>query len=138
MRTGRPILLVEDDEVDQMTAKRALRDLRVANKLVVAADGENALDLLDENHELPCIILLDINMPRMTGLEVLRRLKACPRLRKIPVVMLTTSEDERDKHASFDQCVAGYMIKPVEYAEFVELMRVLSQYWTLSESAASA
>jgi CheY-like chemotaxis protein len=120
-----------------MTVRRAVRELKIANKLVVAGDGEEALALLDQDRELPCLILLDINMPRMNGIETLKRLKACPRLRRIPVVMLTTSKDAGDRLSSFDHCVAGYMVKPVDYERFLELMRVLSLYWSFSESVAS-
>lgn len=135
MRTDRPILLVEDDTIDQMTVKRALRELRIANPLIVAESGEAALALLATLEELPCIALLDINMPRMNGLELLTAMKQDERLRRVPCVMLTTSKDDRDKLASFDRSVAGYMIKPVEYPQFVELMRTLDLYWSISEAA---
>lgn len=137
MRNGKPVLLVEDDIVDQMTVKRAFRELRVTNPLLTAENGEDALEQLAGTRELPCMILLDVNMPLMNGLELLRALKEDERLRQIPVVMLTTSRDERDKLASFASSVAGYMIKPVDYSQFVELMRTVALYWTLSEPAAA-
>lgn len=134
MHNKKPILLVEDDLVDAMTVKRALRDLRVTNRLHVAQDGEKALDYLnDEDNEKPCIILLDLNMPKMNGIEFLNQVKNHPTLQIIPVVVLTTSRDERDRMESYRNSVAGYMIKPVDYRKFVETMRTIQVYWTLSE-----
>ena len=136
MKDGRPILLAEDDEVDAMTVKRALRELNVTNPLVVMENGEEALrHLHDEVNPKPCIILLDLNMPRMNGIEFLQAIKKDGSLRRIPVVVLTTSREERDRVASFDLGVAGYMVKPVDYKQFVEVMRAISIYWTISELA---
>lgn len=130
----RPILLVEDDRVDVMTVKRALRQLDVSTPLEVAGNGEAALAYLREaTHRRPSIILLDLNMPRMNGIEFLRVIKQDPVLRRIPVVVLTTSKEEQDRVASFDLSVAGYMIKPVDYAQFVEIMRTIKNYWMMSE-----
>lgn len=134
MRIGSPILLVEDDRVDVMTVKRALKELHVTNELLVAGNGEEALSVLrDNNARQPCIILLDLNMPKMNGIEFLRIVKQDSDLKKIPVVVLTTSKDEQDKLASFENSVAGYMIKPVDYTKFVETIRVIELYWTLNE-----
>jgi CheY-like chemotaxis protein len=135
MRTDRCILLVEDDAIDQMTVRRALRELRISNPLVVVESGEEALAMLASCEELPCMALLDINMPRMNGLELLTAMKGDERLRRIPVVMLTTSTDDRDRFESFDKSVAGYLVKPVDYPQFVELMRTLDLYWSISEAA---
>ena len=94
MRNSKPILLVEDDRVDAMTVKRALKDLNVTNLLVHTLNGEEALEYLTgEGNERPCIILLDLNMPRMNGIEFLKIIKADDELKKIPVVVLTTSEE---------------------------------------------
>lgn len=134
MRGGKPILLVEDDIVDAMTVKRALHDLNVTNTLIIKGNGEEALEYLHGGAPtLPCIILLDLNMPRMNGIELVRHLKQDTHLRRIPVVVLTTSKDEQDRVQSFDHSVAGYMIKPVEYPQFVEVVRSIHLYWTLSE-----
>ncbi len=134
MKSQQAILLVEDDIVDAMTVKRALKDLNVTNTLIVKGNGEEALAYLrEEAHALPCIILLDLNMPRMNGIELLRSLKQDPRLRRIPAVVLTTSRDEQDRFETFNLSVAGYMIKPVEYPQFVEVVRSINLYWTLSE-----
>jgi len=134
MKTSKPILLVEDDRVDAMTVQRALEEIRVTNRLNIAGDGEEALaHLRDPETEEPCIILLDLNMPRMNGIEFLRVVKKDPVLRRIPVVVLTTSRDEQDKMDSFDLGVAGYMVKPVDYQQFVEVVKTIDLYWTLSE-----
>jgi CheY-like chemotaxis protein len=134
MKTDRPILLVEDDRIDAMAVKRAFRAIRVANPLVMAENGEAALAWLqDPENPRPCVILLDLNMPRMNGIEFLRIAKTDPALRRIPVVVLTTSREEEDKLNSFDLCVAGYMLKPVDYQKFVEVVKTIDLYWTLSE-----
>lgn len=134
MNSKKPILLVEDDKVDAMTVKRSLRDIHVTNRLLLAGNGEDALQYLREpNIDRPCIILLDLNMPKMNGLEFLQVLKQDTILKKIPVIVLTTSKNEQDKLESFRLGVAGYMIKPVDYQQFVEVVRTINLYWTLSE-----
>jgi CheY-like chemotaxis protein len=130
----RPILLVEDDRVDAMTLKRALKDLKVTNQLVHRLNGEEALNYLqDESNEKPCVIILDLNMPKMNGMEFLKIAKADETLRRLPVVVLTTSKDEWDRFQSFDLSVAGYIIKPADYKRFLEAIRTIHLYWTLSE-----
>lgn len=132
--TSKPILLVEDDQIDAMTVKRALKELHVTNSLVHQENGEAALTYLqDPKNERPCIILLDLNMPLMNGIEFLQVIKHDEALRRIPVVVLTTSEEQQDKVNSFDLGVAGYMAKPVDYRQFVEVMRSINSYWTISE-----
>jgi CheY-like chemotaxis protein len=132
--TNRPILLVEDDQVDAMTVKRALKELHVTNPLVHVEHGEAALTYLrDADVDKPCIILLDLNMPVMNGIEFLQVAKHDAELKRIPVVVLTTSEEQQDKVNSFNLGVAGYMAKPVDYRQFVEVMRSIDSYWTLSE-----
>lgn len=132
--TDKPILLVEDDQVDVMTVKRALKEVKVTNPVVNAENGEEALHYLrDLRHAKPCIILLDLNMPIMNGIEFLRVVKQDPLLKRIPVVVLTTSGEQQDKVSSFDLGVAGYMAKPVDYRQFVEVMRTIDAYWTISE-----
>lgn len=134
MKSKKNILLVEDDRIDVMTVKRALKDINVTNKLDVVNNGEEALKFLrDKNNELPCIILLDLNMPRMNGIEFLRIAKQDDNIKRIPVVVLTTSKEEQDKVQSFDLGVAGYMAKPVDYQQFVNVIRTINLYWTLSE-----
>jgi len=132
--TSKPILLVEDDQVDVMTILRALKEVHVNNRVVAMENGEAALDYLrDSSNEQPCIILLDLNMPIMNGIEFLQNAKQDPLLRRIPVVVLTTSEEQQDKMRSFDLGVAGYMTKPVDYRQFVEVVRSINLYWTISE-----
>jgi CheY-like chemotaxis protein len=117
-----------------MTVKRALKDINVTNKLDVVNNGEEALKFLrDKNNDQPCIILLDLNMPRMNGIEFLRIAKQDDNIKRIPVVVLTTSKEEQDKVQSFDLGVAGYMAKPVDYQQFVNVIKTINLYWTLSE-----
>ena len=132
MKTKKAILLVEDDRVDAMTVERALKDVHVTNRLDLAQDGEKALEYL-KTHEAPCVILLDLNMPRMNGIEFLQIVKSDSVLKKIPVIVLTTSESDQDRLGSFELSVAGYMIKPVDYKNFLDVVRTIDLYWTLSE-----
>ena len=126
--------MVEDDQVDAMTVKRALKDINVTNSLDIVNDGEEALTFLkNPENEKPGIILLDLNMPKMNGIEFLKIAKKDESLKKIPVVVLTTSKEDQDKVDSFNLGVAGYMIKPVDYLKFVEVVKTINMYWTLSE-----
>jgi len=134
MKNLKPILLVEDDSVDAMTVKRALKELNVTNQLVHSIDGEQALEYLKtDDNKKPCVILLDLNMPKMNGIEFLQAIKKDEKLKKTPVVVLTTSKEENDVTTSFRFSVAGYMVKPVDYKKFVEAIRAINMYWTLSE-----
>ncbi len=134
MRTLKPVLLVEDDYVDAMTVKRAFNDLKVTNPLIHKLNGEEALEYLrGEGNQKPCVILLDLNMPKMNGIEFLKIAKADDELKKIPVVVLTTSKSDEDRVETFGLSVAGYMIKPTDYIKFMETIRVIDLYWTLSE-----
>jgi len=134
MQNSKPILLIEDDDVDVMTVKRAIRDLKVTNQLVSIGDGEEAIEYLrTESTTKPCIILLDLNMPKMDGAEFLKIVKADKALKKIPIVILTTSNSDRDVIESFERGAAGYMVKSVDYEKFVETIRAIDQYWTLSK-----
>ena len=128
------ILLVEDDIVDVMTVKRAFKEINITNSLSVTGNGEEALEYLkDENNEKPGLILLDLNMPKMNGIEFLKIIKNNEAHKSIPVVVLTTSKEEQDKLSSFNYSVAGYIIKPVDYTQFVEAVRTIKMSWTLSE-----
>jgi len=133
MRSSKPILLVEDDNVDAITVRRALKDLNVPNGIVHQLDGEDALKYLRSNDKRPCVILLDLNMPRMNGINFLKIIKNDDELKQIPVIVITTSKDERDKMDSFEFSVAGYIIKSADYKKFVESLKILNLYWTLSE-----
>lgn len=124
------ILLVEDDQLDVLTFKRALHDLNVSPNLLTAASGEEALSLLTQQVKaLPSLIFTDLNMPRMNGIELLRALKEHPRLRRIPVIVLTTSDQEHERQACFDLSAAGYIVKPLEYQTFVHIMGIVCDYW---------
>jgi CheY-like chemotaxis protein len=134
MRGVKPILLAEDDRVDAMTVERALMDLNVTNRLIQVINGEEALEhLRGEGNQQPCVILLDLNMPKINGIDFLKIIKADDALKQIPVVVLTTSKDKQDKIDSFKLSVAGYIVKPTDYKKFVEAMRTIDMYWTLSE-----
>ena len=134
MRSSKPILLVEDDQVDALTVKRALKELNITNRLDIVHNGEEALTFLGNlENEKPGIILLDLNMPKMNGIEFLQIAKKDDVLKKVPVVVLTTSKEDQDKVDSFNLGVAGYMIKPVDYRKFVEVVKTIDLYWTLSE-----
>jgi len=138
MRNSKPILLVEDDEVDTMTVQRAFKDLKVTNELVHKINGEEALKYLRaEDSQMPCVVLLDLNMPKMNGVEFLKISKEDEKLKKLPVVVLTTSKEEHDIVESFELSVAGYIVKPVDYKRFVEAIRAIDLYWTLSELPAN-
>ena len=129
------IFLVEDDEVDVMNVKRAFDKNHITNPVFVAGDGIEALAKL-RSGEIPKgrrIVLLDLNMPRMNGIEFLRELRKDPELASTPVVVLTTSNNDRDKVEAYDLNVAGYLVKPVTFSDFCELMAILNKYWTLSE-----
>ena len=129
------ILLVEDDQVDIMNIRRAFEKNRITNPLWVARDGVEGLEMLESGnvptHNL--LVLLDLNMPRMNGIELLREIRSRDRLRHLPVVVLTTSDDERDRINAYDLNVAGYILKPVTFFNFVEAMATLNKYWTLVE-----
>ncbi|HPG32572.1 MAG TPA: response regulator [Lentimicrobium sp.] len=134
MIKNKPILLVEDDMIDAMTVKRALKELNILNPVVTVENGEEALTYLrDSENEKPGIILLDLNMPRMNGIEFLGIAKKDDNMKLIPVIVLTTSLDEIDRVDTFNLGVAGYMVKPVDYKKFVEVIKAIKLYWSLSE-----
>ena len=131
MSAIKPILLVEDDVVDASTVKQAMQDLRVKNPLIHKTDGEEAIEYLkDQSNKLPAIILLDLNMPKISGVELLQIIRADSRLQQIPVVVLTVSKYEQDKLDTFNLGVAGYVIKAVDYDAFLRAMDISIQYWT--------
>ncbi len=133
MRNSKPILLVEDDDADALLTKRALNDVKVTNKLVHKVDGDDALEYLrDQSNEKPCVILLDLNMPRIGGFELMKIMKADEGLKKIPVVVLTTSDVDENVNRSFEMGAAGYIVKAGDFKKFVEVMRIMDTYWTMS------
>jgi CheY-like chemotaxis protein len=129
------ILLVEDDEVDVMNVQRAFKKNNITNPLVTAGNGLEALQILrgDQFPKDHRLVLLDLNMPRMNGIEFLKEVRADPQLRSLAVVVLTTSRDERDRVEAYNLNVAGYLVKPVGFPDFADLMATLNKYWTLVE-----
>ena len=129
------ILLVDDDEVDVMNVQRAFKKNNISNPLFLAGDGIEALALL-RGGTIPKtnrLVLLDLNMPKMNGIELLRALRADPELASTTVVVLTTSNEDKDKIEAYKLNVAGYLLKPVTFLHFVDLMSALNKYWTLVE-----
>jgi CheY-like chemotaxis protein len=129
------ILLVEDDDVDVMNVRRAFQRNNITNPIHVASNGLEALQLL-RSGQVPGdrrLILLDLNMPKMNGIEFLQALRADPELAAAPVVVLTTSNDDQDKIDAYNLNVAGYLLKPVTFSNFCERMTTLNKYWTLVE-----
>ncbi len=133
------ILLVEDDEVDVMNVQRAFKKNNITNPLYFASNGLEALSILrGSNKEINIpqvrrIILLDLNMPKMNGIEFLRELRADEQLQSIPVIVLTTSNEDKDKVEAYKLNVAGYILKPVTFSNFVETVATMNKYWTLVE-----
>ena len=134
------ILLVEDDEVDIMNVQRAFKKNNILNPLFYASNGLEALEVLRGRDGRPSVIpsyrrliLLDLNMPKMGGIEFLKQLRVDPILQSIPVVILTTSDQDCDRVDAYKLNVAGYILKPVTFANFVEMVDTLNRYWTFSE-----
>lgn len=129
------VFLIDDDVVDVENVRRALRDNQSQLRLHTAHDGQQALDMLDSGEvgAKPTVILLDLNMPRMSGIEFLSEIRANPRHCRIPVVVLTTSDSERDKLDAYERNIAGYILKPVTYDAFVQTMEHVLAYWSLQE-----
>jgi CheY-like chemotaxis protein len=134
------ILLVEDDEVDVMNVKRAFKKYKISNPLYIAGNGLEALDMLRSKDGQPPqvpntrrLILLDLNMPKMNGLEFLDELRKDEGLKRTPVIVLTTSDEDKDRIEAYNLNVAGYILKPVTFGNFAEVMMALNKYWTLCE-----
>ena len=134
------ILLVEDDEVDVMNVKRAFKKYKISNPLFIAENGVEALAMLgSQNGQLPEVpenrrlILLDLNMPKMNGLEFLHELRKQEELKRTPVIVLTTSDEDKDRIEAYNLNVAGYILKPVTFGNFAEVMIALNKYWALCE-----
>lgn len=133
------ILLVEDDKVDVMNVQRSFKKAKITNPLFIASNGLEALSILrNESPEVKMpmtrrLVLLDLNMPKMGGIEFLRELRADESLQATPVIVLTTSDQERDRIEAYNFNVAGYILKPVTFSNFAEVMAALNRYWTLCE-----
>lgn len=136
MGTARTILVVEDNPDDEALIVRALTKNHLANEIVVKHDGAEALEYLlpegvspDRMPELPQVVLLDIKLPKVSGMEVLKRLRANERTKYLPVVILTTSDEEQDRFRSYDLGANSFVQKPVEFTEFMDAVRELGLYW---------
>lgn len=132
------ILLVDDDRVDIMALRRSFRELKIANRIVTAGNGLEALQMLrgeagQARLPQPCLVLLDLNMPRMGGLEFLEELRADDALRRTIVFVMTTSNDEQDRLRSFDRNVAGYVLKHRPGQSFLDAVGMLQHYWRVVE-----
>jgi two-component system, response regulator len=137
MRMGHIILLVEDNADDVELTRRAFEKSNIANEIVVAGDGQAALDYLfvagahagRDPMVMPAVILLDLKLPKIDGLEVLRRVRADERTKRLPVVVLTTSKEDKDVIGSYDLGANSYVRKPVDFAQFLDAARQLGLYW---------
>ncbi len=128
------ILLIDDDDVDAIGVERALTKLRLANPFVRARDGIEGLEIMRSGAiASPYLLLLDLNMPRMNGIEMLKELRADPKLSSTVVFVLTTSDDDQDKVAAYSEHIAGYIVKNKLNSDFSELMQLLDHYWRLVE-----
>lgn len=137
MRNGSPLLIVEDNEVDALCLKRAFEKNGIGKTIITASNGEEALAYLnsespEQSARVPNLILLDLNMPIMNGFEFLNVVKSDGRLKSIPVVILTSSTSSVDMNDSYNSNVAGYIEKPMDPEEYLDIVRVLDQYWSLS------
>ena len=136
------ILLVEDDPKDVDLTLTALEEYKLANEVVVTGDGEEALDYLycrgnfeTRNNDNPAVLLLDLKLPKVDGLEVLQQIKSDEKLKMIPVVVLTSSREERDMVASYKLGVNAYVVKPVDFHEFVNAIKELGVFWAIINEA---
>ena len=126
------ILFIEDDMIETMKMQRAISKFQSKHKIVEAKNGEEALDIL-RNGNLPEIILLDLNMPRMSGIEFLSILKTDEKLKYLPTIILTTSENRVDLLKCFEIGIAGYIIKPLKYEDYEAKLKRVFEYWEVSE-----
>ncbi len=146
MTTQRPILLVEDNQDDELLTIRALKKSNIANEIVVARDGVQALEFLfgtgahagRDTSVLPQVVLLDLNLPRVGGIDVLRRIRQEEQTKMLPVVVLTSSKEEEDIVKSYSMGANSYVRKPVDFAQFSEAVKALGLFWLLLNEAPPA
>ncbi|MFD1017341.1 MULTISPECIES: response regulator [Winogradskyella] len=127
------ILLIEDDMIEVMKLNRASASLQLKHNITEANNGEEALKILENKDSLPDIILLDLNMPKISGIEFLKILKADERLKYIPTIILTTSNNQRDLLECFKIGIAGYVLKPLKYEDYVFKIDKILSYWSINE-----
>src|SRR5215470_3610090 len=123
------ILLVEDNASDEELTLRALRKSNIANKVIVVRDGAAALEFLRETADLPQVVLLDLNLPKIGGLDVLRAIRSDERTKLLPVVIMTSSKEDRDLMTGYELGANSYVVKPVDFTQFAEAVRQLGVYW---------
>jgi CheY-like chemotaxis protein len=134
MKKTKPVLLIEDNDMNATAVRRAFSVLEIPRLLVHSRNGEEAWKYLtDKKNTKPDFILLDLNMLRMNGIEFLKVIKEDPVLRRIPVVMLTTSDERHSINECFELNIAGYMVKPLDYEDLVDLIRIINLYWNYNE-----
>lgn len=135
MKSPSPMLIVEDNIIDLMNIQRAIKQLKIVNDLVIKSNGVEALEYLrGASSEIPCLIFLDLNMPKMNGIEFLRHIRQDERLKNIPVIILSSSTDNSDRIETFSLGIVGYLIKPVDYFELDEVVNRVDYNMTLSGS----
>ncbi len=127
------ILLIEDDMIEVMKLNRAISSLQLPHKIIEANNGEDALLILKDKANIPDIILLDLNMPKINGIEFLSILKNDDSLKYVPTIILTTSSNQRDLLACYEIGIAGYILKPLKYEEYVSKIEKLLGYWSINE-----
>ena len=131
---NQPILLVEDNPVDLDLTLRAFKSRKLTNPIEIARDGEEAISFIEKwknGDPVPVVILLDLNLPKVNGLEVLETIKKHPDFRTIPVVVLTTSSESRDVKASYQLGANSYIVKPVDFDKFMEVAKQIELYWSV-------
>jgi len=127
------ILLIEDDMIEIMKMHRTVASLKLNHKIIEANDGEEALKILEQKDSLPDIILLDLNMPKINGIEFLKILKKDKELKYIPTIILTTSSNQKDLLECYKTGIAGYVLKPLKYEDYVSKIDKLLAYWSINE-----
>ncbi len=127
------ILLIEDDAIEVMKLERTLSKIEAKHTIIKVSNGEEALDILKSGHKLPDIILLDLNMPRMSGIEFLDILKDDVILQYLPTIILTTSENRADLLRCYQLGIAGYVIKPLKYEDYESRMKAVLEYWSINQ-----
>ncbi|PZW37955.1 response regulator receiver domain-containing protein [Mesonia algae] len=133
MKKKLSILLIEDDVIEVMKLNRTISTSKLPHEIIETKNGEEALNFLKSNKSLPDIILLDLNMPKMNGLEFLNILKEDEVLKYLPTIVLSTSANQKDILACYKAGIAGYIIKPLKYEDYVLKLRSLLEYWSLNE-----
>lgn len=128
------ILLIEDDTIEVMKFNRVIKSLNLNHKIIEASNGEAALQLLEHQNITPDLIILDLNMPKISGIEFLKILKQDDHLKYLPTVILTTSNNKKDMKECYEIGIAGYMLKPLKYEAYISKIEKLLSYWSINES----